>query len=129
MVPDTTYIDGVDQTGFLLADNGQSNRYSRIYTYNQYFAMVRLDEFKFIFTTEVQNGLFQRGDWGGFSGSVVTETGGATMVNLYTNPQEDVNIGVRHLPAYTRLTPEVSRYRAVLKKYPPQFRVGFAGNP
>src|SRR5215470_3767953 len=67
-LPKTTYIDGVDQAGILLADNGESARRSRIYTLNQYFAMIRIDEFKYIWTAEIQNGLFQKGNWGGFSG-------------------------------------------------------------
>jgi len=32
------YIDGLDSTGFLLADNGELARRSRPYTFNQYFA-------------------------------------------------------------------------------------------
>jgi arylsulfatase len=55
-VPKTTYIDGVDQSGLLLADNGESARRSRPYTLNQYFAMMRVDEFKYIFTGEIQGG-------------------------------------------------------------------------
>ena len=34
----------------------------------------------------------------GFSGSIFTDTGGAIVFNLYTNPQEDVSIGIRHIP-------------------------------
>jgi len=37
-LPKTTYIDGVDQTSMLLADNGESARRERIYTLNQDFA-------------------------------------------------------------------------------------------
>jgi arylsulfatase A-like enzyme len=128
-VPQTTYIDGIDQTSFLLADDGESNRRSRIYTMNQYFTAARIDEFKYHFTVELQKPVFSRGYTGGFSGSMVTETGGALMTNLYTNPQEDISVGVRHLPLMVPLMSEVSRYRAVLKKYPSQFKIGFDGNP
>jgi len=37
LFPKTTYIDGVDQASFLVADNGLSARRSRIYTLNQYY--------------------------------------------------------------------------------------------
>jgi hypothetical protein len=37
----------------------------------------------------------QRGDWGGFSGSIFTDSGGGIAFNLYTDPKEDVSIGVR----------------------------------
>ena len=73
----------------LLADNGESARRSRIYTLNQYFNMIRIDEFKYIWTAEIQNGFFQKGDWGGFSGPIAVDTGGRVVVTLYTNPQED----------------------------------------
>src|SRR4029077_6153029 len=83
----TTYIDGVDQASFLVADNGQSARRSRPYTLNQYFASMRVDEFKYTFTTEIQEAIVQKGDVGGFSGTIATDTGGAVCFNLYTNPQ------------------------------------------
>jgi arylsulfatase A-like enzyme len=57
--PNTTYIDGVDQSGLLLADNGEAARRERIYTLNQYFAMIRIDEFKYIWTAEIENGFFR----------------------------------------------------------------------
>ena len=91
--PKTTYIDGVDQASFLVADRGQSARRSRPYTLNQYLASMRIDEFKYTWTTEIENAVVQRGNWGGFSGATVTDTGGAICFNLYTNPQEDVSIG------------------------------------
>src|SRR5689334_24910839 len=60
-VPKSTYIDGIDQTGLLLADSGESARKSRPYTLNQYFAMMRVDEFKYIFTAEFQVGFIAKG--------------------------------------------------------------------
>ena len=111
-----------------MATEGESCRRSRIYTLNQFFAMVRIDEFQYIFTAEIQDAFFKRGDIGGFSGSVVTQTGGAIGINLYTNPQQDVSIGVRHIPMLVPVMGEAARYFGVLKKYPPKFKVGFVGN-
>ena len=76
LFPKTTYIDGVDQASFLVADNGLSARRSRPYTLNQYFAAVRVDEFKGVLTAEIENGVVQKGDWGGFSGPIFTDSGG-----------------------------------------------------
>jgi arylsulfatase A-like enzyme len=126
--PKTTYIDGVDQASFLIADDGQSARRSRPYTLNQYFSAMRIDEFKYIFTTENQGALFDKGDVGGFSGSIATETGGAIMVNLYTNPQEDASIGVRHIPMAVPVIGAAGDYMKELVKYPPQFKIGFLTN-
>ncbi len=122
------YIDGVDQRGFFLADKGQSARRGRIYTLNQYIAAVRVDEFKYIMTAEIEDGLFKRGFTGGFSGPIVTETGGAIMVNLYTNPKEDVSIGVRHLPMEVPVAYTLASYMLELSKFPPQFKVSFMSN-
>jgi arylsulfatase A-like enzyme len=128
-VPKDRYVDGIDQVSFLVADNGLSNRRSRIYTLNEYFSGVRIDEFKLIGTVELEKALFPRGYQAGFSGAIVTQTGGATMVNLYTDPQEDVNMGIRHIPATVVLGAEMSRYAEVLKRFPPRVKVGFgAGN-
>jgi arylsulfatase A-like enzyme len=126
--PKTTYIDGVDQASFLLADDHLSNRRSRIYTINQYFAGVRINEFKYIWTGEIQNGVVQKGDIGGFSGSLFTDTGGAIMFDLYSNPQEDVSVGIRHIPAMEPVIQTAGWYMQELLKYPPQFKIGFLSN-
>jgi arylsulfatase A-like enzyme len=73
LFPKTTYIDGVDQASFLVADNGLSARRSRPYTLNQYYAALRIDEFKGVMTAEIENGVVQKGDWGGFSGPIFTD--------------------------------------------------------
>jgi len=128
MVPDTTYIDGVDQMSWFVADNGQSARRSRPYTINQYFSAIRVDEFKYVWTMEIENGVVQKGYWGGFSGGVFTETGGAIMFNLYTDPQEDVSVGVRHIPVTVPVIGAAAFYLKELIKYPPQFKIGFISN-
>lgn len=126
--PKDRYVDGVDQASFLIADDGQSNRRSRPYTLNQYYSGIRVDEFKYIWTGELQNSVVQKGDWGGFSGSLFTDTGGAIMFNLYANPQEDVSIGVRHLPMMVPVMGAAADYMKDLMKYPPQFKIGFLSN-
>lgn len=126
-LPEDRYTDGIDQTAFLLADDGQSARRSRIYTMNAHLSAIRIDEFKLQLVVEVQDALFSQGSKGGFSGSIVTETGGATMTNLYTNPQEDMNIGIRHLPATIPLGTEANRYQKVLTDYPPNIKVVMPG--
>jgi arylsulfatase A-like enzyme len=126
-LPKDRYVDGIDQTSFLLGDDALSNRKSRIYTLNQHFSAVRIDEFKYHLVVELQNDIFPLGWKGGFSGSIITETGGVTVTNLYTNPKEDVSDGVRHLPLVIPLGEEASRYQQVLQKYPPNFKVVMPG--
>ena len=126
-LPKDRYTDGIDQVSFLLADNGQSNRRSIIYTMNSHLSAVRIDEFKLHLVVQLQDSIFPRGNKGGFSGAIVTETGGTTMINLYTNPQEDITVGIRHLPVTIPLGQEASRYAEVLKKYPPNISVVMPG--
>jgi arylsulfatase len=128
LFPATTYIDGIDQASFLIADGGLSARRSRPYTLNQYFAAMRIDEFKGVMTGEIENGVVQKGDWGGFSGPVFTDTGGAVTFNLYTNPQEDVSVGIRHIPMGVPIMAASAFYLKELIKYPPQFKIGFMSN-
>lgn len=61
LFPKSTYIDGVDQASFLIADDGLSARRSRIYTLNQYYSAIRIDEFKGVATGEIENGVVQKG--------------------------------------------------------------------
>ncbi|MEX2114851.1 MAG: sulfatase-like hydrolase/transferase [Pirellulales bacterium] len=127
-LPKDRYVDGIDQASFWLASDGESCRRSRIYTMNQFVSALRMDEFKAHITVELQDAIFGRGFTGGFSGSIVTHTGGATVTNLYTNPQEDISVGIRHIPITIPLMTEGTRYAEVLKKYPPRIKIGFAGN-
>lgn len=76
-------------------------------------------------TGEIEDGIMKRGYTGGFSGSIFTDTGGAVIVNLYTNPQEDVSIGVRHIPMAVPLGETGGWYLKELFSYPPQFKVEF----
>ena len=128
LFPATTYIDGIDQAAFLVADDGLSARRSRPYTLNQYFAAMRIDEFKGVMTAEIENGVVQKGDWGGFSGPIFTDSGGGIVFNLYTNPQEDVSVGIRHIPMSVPIIAASGFYLKELIKYPPQFKIGFMSN-
>lgn len=128
MLPRNRYVDGIDQVSFLVGDQHLSNRRSRIYTMNAWFSAIRVDEFKAHITVELEQGIFDRGYTGGFSGAMVTNTGGATITNLYTNPQEDISIGIRHIPMSVLVGQEGERYGNVLKEFPIVIKVGFAGN-
>jgi arylsulfatase len=114
------YIDGVDKTPFLLAKDGQSCRRSRIYTLNQFFSAVRIDEFKGSMIVELEDAIFLRGYNARFSVAIVTNTGDAIMTNLYTDTQEDVNVGIRHIPVAVQIGNEIERYTKVLMQYPPK---------
>lgn len=122
LVPPATYIDGIDQTSFLLADKGQSNRRSIFYFWNDEISAVRIDEFKFMTKAQAPDTITHVGFNGGFSGSV-EQAWTALLFNLYTNPQEDESVSIRHIPAAVPILGELQRYQAVLKKYPPHHQI------
>lgn len=119
------YIDGVDQTSFLLAEKPQSqpydshpsNRRSVIFWLKENFSAVRLDEFKgYTVGTELHTGL-DMGNVGGFSG-VTSKYSYIRTFNLYTDPGEKRNIAIRHLWMSPAITNEFARYCKVLLHYP-----------
>ncbi len=118
------YIDGIDQTSFLLATNGESNRRSILYFWNDQLSGVRMDEFKFLILAQMPFSLTRNGYHGGFTGTV-ERTAGVNMFNLYADPQEDNSIGARHIPAAVGLEMEAERYKEVSKKFPPKVQIGF----
>ena len=69
---------------------------------------------------QAANSITHAGFNGGFSGSV-EQAWTALMFNLYTNPQEDEAISIRHIPAAVPMLGELQRYQAVLKKSPNRF--------
>ena len=123
LVPKTTFIDGIDQSSFLLATNGESNRRTIHYFWNGTLAGVRLDEFKMLTLVQDPYSITPRGYQGGFTGTVMPAAG-LMMFNLYTNPQEDDSIGIRHLPMAGILMQEVNNYESILKKFPPVVKIG-----
>ena len=123
LVSPTTFIDGIDQTSFLLAPQGQSNRRAIHYFWNGTLAGTRVDEFKVLTLAQDPYSVTLRGYQGGFSGTI-SQPAGLLMFNLYTNPQEDETIGIRHLPVAGILTAELDQYRAILKKFPSIVKIG-----
>lgn len=111
------YLDGVDQTSFLLANDGASNRRSVLNWYLTNFAAVRMDEFKAHHTVTEPIGL-PTGYPGGFSGFNLTSSY-LLMFNLQESPKEDDNIAIRHLWAQHLFSAEFQRYFCVLTEYPP----------
>jgi len=127
-LPKNRYVDGIDQLSFLLGDDHLSNRKSRIYTMNQYASAIRVDEFKGSNTVQLEKAIYPSGYSGGFSGAIITQTGGVVVTNLYTNPREDTTVGIRHIPMGVLLGAEAKRYNQVLEKFPIDIKVGFMDN-
>lgn len=94
-LPDDRYIDGVDQTSFLLAPAGLSNRKFHYYWLGQLFSALRVGEYKYMLgsISDDDNDVHGRG---GFSGSVRKYPYGR-VYNLYLDPKEQHSYAIRKL--------------------------------
>jgi len=122
LVPEKTFIDGVDQASFFIGKDGQSNRKAEHYFLNGELSAVRIDEFKYHLLIQQPFAFTQTGYQGGFTGAIM-KTAGTMIFNLYTNPQEDESVGVRHIPMGVPLQDEVHNYMEIMKKYPPKVQI------
>src|SRR5512135_1920576 len=116
-VPGDRYVDSIDQTSFLLADAGDSNRKFLYYWLGDKFSAVRFGEYKFMAVTaqDVPNDYIE----GGFGGSATTMAYGA-LYNLYLDPKETHNFMIRKLPYITLYERAAARHMATFKAFPPK---------
>ena len=122
-IPSDLYIDGIDQTGFLLADNGQTAR-EAVYYYNaDMFAGVRWRYYKMALS-ELEVGSGNVRDFGGLDNvrTVIPLTG--FMYNLYLDPRERKSILIEKawVPSYA-LGPLLAVHGATMAKYPPKAKI------
>ncbi len=116
-VPNDRYVDSIDQTSFLLADDGESNRKFEYYWLGDKFSGVRFGEYKFMALNEqeVPNDYLE----GGFGGSVTQLAYGA-LYDLWLDPKETHNILIRKLPYITLYQGAAARHLATFKAFPPK---------
>lgn len=119
-IPNDRYIDGIDQTSFLLSDNGESNRETVFFWMQDKYMALRWAEYK-VHRNVLVTGDNQYSALGSLQNSKIVDTGYIGWVyNLYTDPQEKVSISLRKgwlLPFVLR---ERSRHFQSLKDYPPK---------
>ncbi len=119
-VPTDRYIDGIDQRGFLLADNGQSAREAVFYYNADMLAGVRWRYYKMALS-EVQIGSGNVRDIGGLDNSQYVIPPNGYMYNLYTDPKERRSILIEKAwaPSYA-LGPLLAAHGATMAKYRPK---------
>lgn len=93
--PDDRYIDGIDQTSFLLAPEGLSNRKYHYYWLGQMFSAIRAGEFKFMLGSISDDDTDVHGS-GGFTG-VVQKYPYGRVYNLYLDPKEQHSYAIRKI--------------------------------
>jgi len=115
-IPTDRYIDGIDQTSFLLVDDGRSSR-EKVYIWAQADLMaMRMYEYK-IHVKVVE----AKAQWLWTDMSTITDVGLAPwLFNLYIDPKEEYPVGHRQNAWLASMAAELKAHAATFKKYPPK---------
>jgi len=124
-VPADRYIDGVDQTSFLLAPEGDSNRKYQYYWLGRTFSALRVGEYKFM-VASISDGDHDVLNPGGFTG-VSQRYPYGRLYNLYLDPKETRSYLIRKLAYLESFQSGMRNHLATFKKYPPKVVVGLGG--
>ena len=113
--PETEYLDGIDQTSFLLADAGQSNRKYEYFWLGQTLSGLRVAEYKFMLAgmswdePDVVNGEF----------ATVQETYSTPkLFNLYLDPKERYSFFNRQTFLDNLFSDPLNKHVATFQDYP-----------
>jgi arylsulfatase len=124
-VPSDRFIDGVDQTSFLLAPGGQSNRKYQYYWLLDHFSALRVGEYKFMLESisdddrDVLNP-------GGFTG-VTQRYPYGRLYNLYLDPKETRSYLIRKLAYLESFQSGIRDHLLTFRDFPPKRIVGGGG--
>ncbi|MCL1064410.1 arylsulfatase [Shewanella benthica] len=115
-IPSDKYIDGIDQTAFLLADNGKSMR-DKVFIWSQKdFLAMRMNEYKIHFKVITTDSQFLNIDM-----ATIKDIGLAPwLFNLYIDPKEQYPVGHRRNAWLGSMGAESKAHAATFKKYPPK---------
>jgi len=125
-IPSDRFIDGIDQSSFLLAPDGRSNRKYHYYWLGQAFSALRCGEYKLVLNA-VGDDPVSQGDvhgGGGFSGTFQKFPYGK-LFNLYLDPTETHSYLIRKLAYQEALVGRVAGHRATFRPpYQPKLVTG-----
>ncbi|MBM3967521.1 MAG: arylsulfatase [Planctomycetes bacterium] len=116
MVPKGRYIDGIDQTSFLLHDQGQGNRECVFFWFKSNLMAIRMREYKSHVKVILPHSNLMHIDM-----ATLEDTGTAPwLFNLYIDPKEELAVGHRMNAWLASLGAELAAHAATFKKYPPK---------
>ena len=111
------YYDFVDQTSFLLHDQGESKREAVYYWWGNQLMACRMKEYK----AHVKVVLPQGAPHKHIDLALVQDVGLAPwFFNLYLDPKEEMTVGHRLDPWMATVTGKLKTHGATFKKYPPK---------
>jgi arylsulfatase len=117
-IPGDRYIDGVDQTSFLLGDGAPSNRRFLYYWLTNVFSGLRVGEWKFMVasTSDDDRDVV---NLGGLSGTTQKYTQGR-LFNLYLDPTEHHSYLIRKLVYVDAFVNGIANHLRTFGQYPPK---------
>lgn len=115
-LPVDRYIDGIDQTSFLVCDEGQSNRKFQYYWLTDTFSALRCGEYKMVLSATSDDSIDSSGP-GGFTGALQRYPY-AKLFNLYLDPKEQHNYMTRKLVYLDVFQAGIRNHMATFRKYP-----------
>ena len=124
-VPADRFIDAVDQTSFLLAPEGASNRKHQYYWLGQTFSAMRVGEFKFMLHSISDDDTDVHGP-GGFTG-VSQRYPYGRLYNLYLDPQERYSYMTRKLAYLDAFQNGIRDHLSTFAAYPPKAIIPLRG--
>lgn len=115
-MPKDVYIDGIDQTSFLLHDHGKSNRECIFFWWKSELAALRMREYKWHQKVLIPQSTFMHIDM-----AILQDVGTAPwLFNLYIDPKEELPVGHRRNAWLASLGAEAKAHLMTFKKYPPK---------
>ncbi len=115
-IPTDVYIDGIDQTSFLLHDDGESNRECVYFWWKTDLMALRMREYKWHQHVILPQSTFMHIDM-----AIVHDVGTAPwMFNLYIDPKEELPVGHRMNAWLASLGAEAAAHMRTFQTYPPK---------
>ncbi|MGI9472715.1 MAG: arylsulfatase [Rubripirellula sp.] len=115
-VPNDVYIDSVDQTSFLLSEEGRSNRECVYFWWQSDLMGVRMREYKAHLKVILPQSTHMHIDF-----ATKQDVGLAPwLFNLYIDPKEQMPVGHRRNAWLASLGAEAKAHAATFRKYPPK---------
>ncbi len=115
-LPAGRYFDFIDQTSFLLTENGQSKREAVYFWWGKELMAIRMKEYKAHVKIVMAQAPHMHIDL-----ATVQNVGLAPwFFNLYLDPKEEMTVGHRRDPWMATVLGKLKGHGATLKKYPPK---------
>ena len=115
-LPQDRYFDGVNQTSYLLHDEGVGNRECVFFWWKSDLMAVRMREYKSHVKVILPQSTFMHIDM-----ATLNDVGTAPwLFNLYIDPKEELPVGHRMNAWLASLAAEMATHAATFRKYPPK---------